>query len=112
MCIRDSINTIKTKFKSWYLYNSKSINKKVVSDCTSGFRAIRNTKWQKLNLMSNGFQIETEMLYEIRKIRLMLTEVPISCKWDGHYSSLSISKDGVRTLKLLARKLVNDFRTM
>jgi len=109
---RVHINELKTKIQGWYFYNSKSKSKKVISDCTSGFRAIRSEHWQKLKLVSEGFQIETEMLYELRKHRVLLTEVPISCKWNGHYSSLSITRDGFKTIKLLTKKLASDLKKM
>jgi glycosyltransferase involved in cell wall biosynthesis len=90
--------------------NTKPTSKKLVSDCTSGFRAIRKECWSNLNLVSNGFQIETEMIYEARKNKLAFTEVPISCKWNGNGSRLSIIKDGYSTLRLLCRKLLQDIR--
>ncbi|MCR4394619.1 MAG: glycosyltransferase family 2 protein, partial [Dehalococcoidales bacterium] len=37
---------------------------KKISDCTSGFTAMKTTCWQKLNLISDGFQIETEIIFE------------------------------------------------
>ena len=112
LSFRIHLNQLGTKFDSWFFYNSKSKSKKVVTDCTSGFRAVRNKQWRKLNLASQGFQIETEMLYELAKHRVVLTEVPISCKWNGHYSSLSITRDGFKTVRLLARKLASDLKAM
>ena len=77
-----------------------------ITDCTSGFRAIKRDAWQKLVLDSQGFSIETEMIYEAAKNKLTITEVPISCTWDSHLSRLSIMKDGLKTLNLLAKKLI------
>lgn len=79
-----------------------------ITDCTSGLRAIKRENWQKLNLVSNGFQIETEMIFEAAKNSLRIIEVPISCVWDNQFSKLSILRDGFRTLKLLTRKLFWD----
>jgi glycosyltransferase involved in cell wall biosynthesis len=79
-----------------------------ITDCTSGFRAIRKESWQKLNLMSQGFQIETEMLYEAARNKLTIVEVPISCNWNSQISRLFIVRDGLKTLKLLAGKLLRD----
>ena len=77
-----------------------------ITDCTSGFRAIRRDAWQKLDLDSQGFGIETEMIYEAVENKLTITEVPISCIWDSHLSRLSIMRDGLKTLNLLAKKLI------
>jgi len=79
-----------------------------ITDCTSGFRAIRKEGWQKLDLISQGFQIETEMLYEAARNKLSIVEVPISCNWNSKISRLSIVSDGLETLKLLAGKLIRN----
>jgi len=99
------MGSLETKIKSSFAHNQGLRSKKIITDCTSGFRAIRNKRWQELDLISNGFQMETEMIYELRKHKLILTEVPISCNWNGNISNLSIAKDGYRTLKLLFKKL-------
>ena len=83
---------------------------KRITDCTSGFRAITRDAWQRLNLASDGFQIETEMLYEAARNKLIMAEVPISCNWDSRLSRLSIIQDGLRTLKLLLKKLLQKNR--
>jgi len=79
-----------------------------ITDCTSGFRAICKENWQKLFLISQGFQIETEIIYEAAKRNLAIAEAPISCNWNSSFSRLSILRDGLRTLKLLVRKLIGD----
>ena len=79
-----------------------------MTDCTSGFRAIKKEGWQKLDLISQGFQIETEMIYEAARNKLTIVEVPISCNWNSKISRLSIVRDGLETLKLLVGKLIGD----
>lgn len=79
-----------------------------ITDCTSGFRAIRRDIWQRLDLVSNRFQIETEMIYEVARNRFAIAEAPISYNWNSQISRLSILKDGLRTLKLLAGKLIGN----
>ena len=76
------------------------------TDCTSGFRAITKKGWKKLTLVSEGFQIETEMIFEAARNNLKIAEVPINCKWSTQNSRLSIFGDGLRTLRLLAGKLL------
>jgi hypothetical protein len=77
---------------------------KWINDCTSGFTAMRKGNWQKLNLISDGFEIETEMIFEQAKNGFVIAETPISCKWGESASKLSITKDALRTLKLLLKK--------
>lgn len=81
-----------------------------ITDCTSGFRAITRDAWNKLNLSSDGFEIETEMIYEAVKHDLKILEVPISCHWKTTGSRLSIFRDGFKTIKLLLNKLYRDLR--
>ena len=100
------------RIRNSFAHDQGPRSKKIITDCTSGFRAIRSKSWQEFDLISNGYQIETEMLYEIRKHKLIFTEVPISCIWNGNIPSLSITKDGYKTLKLLFKKLAYDFRRM
>jgi len=107
---RINIDSLEVKIKNLFTHKQGPKSKRIITDCTSGFRAIRSKCWQELDLISNGFQIETEMLYELRKCSLILTEVPISCSWAESISSLSIVKDGYLTLRLLLKKLVDDFR--
>ncbi len=76
------------------------------TDCTGGFRALKTESWQKLKLTSDGFQIETEMLYEAVKNGLLIAEVPASCTWKGSTSKLSIIRDGAKTVGMLAKKVV------
>ncbi len=77
-----------------------------ITDCTSGLRAINRESWHKLGLVSQGFQIEAEMIYEAARHRLSIAEVPISCNWDSRFSHLSVVRDGLKTANLLARKLL------
>jgi len=79
-----------------------------ITDCTSGFRAVKKKGWHKLRLLSTGFEIETEMIYEAARNRLTIKDVPINCNWDSRLSRLSILRDGLKTLKLLTRKLIGD----
>ena len=79
-----------------------------ITDCTSGFRAISIEDWHNLPLISQGFQIEAEMIYEAVKGKLVIAEVPIGCNWNCEFSHLSILRDGLKTLRLLGGKLVGD----
>jgi len=81
-----------------------------VTDAESGFKAISRGNWHRLNLISRGFEIETEMIYEAARNKLAIAEVPISCNWEGGTSSLSVLKDGLKTVKLLVRKLIGEVK--
>ena len=91
------------KSEEYRLLNGKF---KRVSDCTSGFSAMKKNNWETIDLISDGFQIETEMIFENAKKGVTIAEVPITCSWDISSSRLSVMKDGFSTLILLAKKLV------
>lgn len=48
-----------------------------VSDILCGFRAVTKKGFQKINLESSGYGIETEMIVKISKYKLKSCEVPI-----------------------------------
>jgi len=77
---------------------------KWVTDCTSGFTAMKLDNWNSLNLKSNGYQIETEMIFEQAINGFTIAETPISCIWNSKLSNLSIIKDGFSTFVLLVGK--------
>lgn len=79
-----------------------------LTDAESGFKAISKENWQRLNLVSQGFEIENEMIYEAAKNKLIIVDVSISCNWGSRVSRLSIARDGLKTLKLMIKKLVGD----
>lgn len=79
-----------------------------ITDCTSGFRAISKEAWSQLDLVSKGFEIETEMIYEAARKNLEITEVPISCNWDPEFSRLNVLEDGLKTVRLLTVKLAGN----
>ena len=81
-----------------------------VADAESGFKAISRGNWHRLSLISRGFEIETEMIYEAARNKLVIAEVPISCNWKGGKSSLSIFRDSWKTVKLLVRKLIGEVK--
>ncbi|MFA5316872.1 MAG: glycosyltransferase family 2 protein, partial [Dehalococcoidales bacterium] len=79
-----------------------------VTDCTSGFRAMRKNVWENMNITSQGFEVEAEMIYEVSRHNLKIVEIPITCVYSKYArnSNLSILRDGFKTFKLLARKFL------
>jgi len=79
-----------------------------VPDAESGYKAISKRKWAEFSLVSRGFEIESEIVYEAAKNGLTIQSLPISCNWNANISRLSILRDGLKTLRLLAWKLMTD----
>jgi glycosyltransferase involved in cell wall biosynthesis len=76
-----------------------------ITDCTSGFRSLSKACWQGIEIQSNKFEIETEMIFEAAKNGFRILEVPIKCNWDSQSSRLSMLGDGLKTVRLLSNKL-------
>jgi glycosyltransferase involved in cell wall biosynthesis len=76
------------------------------SDTQCGYRAFKGELLKKLQPISKGFEIETEMLMLMRK-NLRVVEVPIKCKKRlGGKSKLNLLTDGMRILLSLVRAYV------
>jgi len=66
-------------------------NKKIISDCHNGFRAIKREAALNLNLKENGFSIEHEMVIKCLKKGYGIIEVP-SVELKRKYGKSHISK--------------------
>lgn len=62
-------------FASWWIRFATSYK---LRDCLSGFNAIKTESLKKMNLISNNFEIETELILEARKNGLEVIEYPVS----------------------------------
>ena len=90
----DSLNTfIHYRF---FPFVFKSFLKKFkTSEPITGMRLMRKETWNKLNLESNDFLIETEMEIKMAKNKMTVIEIPIPCikrigrsKWDASWGTL------------------------
>lgn len=77
---------------------------KRITDSQTGFRAIKKDVLEKLNLESNGFEIETEITVKSLINGFVLKEIPISCE-RGKYriSKLKLLSDGRKILKTILK---------
>ncbi len=62
-------------FASWWIRFATGYR---VRDCLSGFNVIKTEGLKKMNLISNNFEIETELVLEARRNRLRVIEYPVS----------------------------------
>jgi len=80
-----------------------------VSDPLAGFRAIRREDWDKLDIKSNGFAIETEMDIKAKENNFVIKEVRIpNLKRCGGVKKSKFAKDYKSWLKIL--KMIIDYR--
>lgn len=69
-----------------------------ISDAQSGFRAYSKNAFQGLFLSETGMSISIEILEEIRRRQLAITEVPISCQYTESNISFKAVEHGLTVL--------------
>jgi glycosyltransferase involved in cell wall biosynthesis len=75
-----------------------------VTDSQSGFKALKKDVLNKLNLQSDGYEIETEITVKCLMFGFVFEEKPVSCERRKHnMSKIKILEDGVRILKTIIR---------
>lgn len=64
---------------NWYLNNMFNILFGLkLTDAYTCYKLMPNTVWQKLNLLSNGFEIDSELIGKLGKTGHEIVEIPIS----------------------------------
>jgi len=66
----------------WVLNKSAKVASNVDVDSQSGFRAMNRKALEKLDLNSNGYSIETDMIVRASEKGIRLMEVPITVRYD------------------------------
>lgn len=86
--VNDSINTF-VHYRLFPFIFRKYLRKFKTSEPISGMRLMRKETWNKLQLKSHDFLIETEMEVKMAKNKMRVIEIPIPCirrigrsKWD------------------------------
>jgi len=78
----------------------KVLTGRITTDSQSGYRGIRSTVLRKLNLKSNGYEIESEMLVKVLKNGFKVKEVPVKFMQRTYgKSKLDPIKDGLKIFK-------------
>jgi len=92
--VNDSINTF-VHFRLFPFIFKKYLKKFKTSEPITGMRLMRKETWNKLNLRSHDFLIETEMEIKMAKNRMQVIEIPIPCikrigrsKWDSSLGTM------------------------
>ncbi len=75
-----------------------------VTDSQTGFRAIKKDVLDKLNLESDGYEIETEITVKGLRNGFVLKEKPISCERRKYsISKIKVLSDGAKILRTIIR---------
>jgi glycosyltransferase involved in cell wall biosynthesis len=89
-----------------FLFNATitSLTGKQVTDSQTGFRAIKKEVLEKMNLNSDGFEIESEITVKGLRNGFKFQEKPITCeKRQYDVSRLKIARDGQRILRTIIK---------
>lgn len=78
-----------------------------VSDTQCGMRLIHKDVFENLDIKSNRFEFETEMLIKAGRANMKIKSVPIKCIYNDNQSKIQPFKDTIRWIKML-RRLLND----
>ncbi len=85
-----------------YSYLLFVLTGKYISDVTSGYRAMKKEVFEELNLVSDKFPIEAEMLIKALKMKKHVIDVHVSAKKRQHgHSHLKPIKDGFMIMLVL-----------
>jgi glycosyltransferase involved in cell wall biosynthesis len=76
-----------------------------IPDSQCGFRLIDTQVLKKINLQTENFEIESEMLLEAVRNGFMIESVPIATVYEGQQSDINPWKDTVRFFKFLSTKI-------
>jgi len=92
--VNDSINTF-IHYRLFPFIFKKYLKKFKTSEPITGMRLMRKETWNKLNLKSHDFLIETEVEVKMAKNRMQVIEIPIPCikrmgrsKWDSSLGTM------------------------
>jgi hypothetical protein len=80
-----------------------------ISDLCTGYWGFRGDVVKNLNLTTDGFQLEAELLIQLRKKGYDIAEVPIYYRCREGKAKLSGMKDGLRIGRfLISRRFQSD----
>ncbi len=88
-----------TNFAMSFIISSSAGQK--ISDCTCGFRALRTPAFKKMNLRTNRYEIESEMILEAARLKIKIESVPISCTYGNEVSQIRPVRDTLRFFRFL-----------
>lgn len=80
-----------------------------ISDTQCGYRAMTRDTAQKIKLVTNRYEIESEMLLEAAKHKKKITSIPIRCVYEGGKSQIHPWWDTLRFARFILHYLF--FRT-
>ena len=94
------VRVLTNKFMSWLL--SKKMGQ-YVPDTQCGYRFIKKTLLQKMQLRTSKYEIESEMLIQAARANAKIDSMPISSIYAGHKSRINPFIDTLRFIRLIMK---------
>lgn len=82
-----------------------AIAKQKIADTQCGYRALHRRVVEKLNLKTNRFEAESEMLLEAARLGFKITSIPVATVYAGESSHIRPFRDTFRFLRFLFQYL-------
>ncbi len=87
----------------------KILTKQEISDSQSGYRAVKSSFFRNVNLKSNGYEIESEMLIKAAKRGFRTKEIPVKFEQRTYgKSNLDPLRDGAKIFAATLAAFVGD----
>ena len=83
-----------------------------IMDSQCGYRMIHRDIISKLELNEKGFQLESEMIVEVAKMRVKIDFVDIPTIYNQSGSSINNVKDTLRFIRYILKELVTKTRRL
>ena len=96
------IRTLTNRFMSWLI---SKISGEDVRDSQCGFRLLRRNVLEKLNLNSDRFEIESEIILKSAKLGFKIGNAPIETVYGDEHSKINPARDTIRFFKFLFKFL-------
>ena len=90
------------KFMSWLI---SGIIKQNISDTQCGFRLIKKEVLEKINLKTDKFEIESELLIQAARLGFKIESVPINTIYTGEKSRINPFTDTLRFVKFIVKEM-------
>ncbi|MCX5701532.1 MAG: glycosyltransferase family 2 protein [Candidatus Omnitrophica bacterium] len=93
---------VTNKFMSWFI---STVTKQDIPDTQCGFRLIKKSVFEKLNLRTTRYETESELLIEASRLGFKIESVPIKTVYLGAKSQINPVLDTLRFIRFIHREI-------
>jgi glycosyltransferase involved in cell wall biosynthesis len=93
---------VTNKFMSWFI---SRVTKQDIPDTQCGFRLIKKSVFEKLNLKTTRYETESELLIEASRLGFKIESVPIKTVYLGAKSQINPVLDTLRFIRFIHREI-------